>query len=244
MNCLEASRVLDAYVDDELDAAGVVAMRDHLASCPACGTRLSERLALQRLLRAVPSHGAPERLRRGIVTSLHRRRRSRAVAWAAAAALALSVGGATAARVVSARRATTDLASALVADHVESLRAQHLVDVVSSDQHTVKPWFLGKIDFAPPVQDLAAAGFPLAGGRVDHVGGRAIAVLVYHRRLHPITLFIWPDADARESATANRTVRGFHAEHWVAGGMSYWAVSDVNADDLTAFVGLIDGHAR
>jgi anti-sigma factor RsiW len=118
---------------------------------------------------------------------------------------------------------------------VRALRDARLFDVRSSDQHTVKPWFLGKLDFSPPVEDLASIGFPLVGGRLDRVRGQPVATLVYQRRLHPISLSIWPATDDAASDDA-RTVRGFQVRHWTRNGMAFWAVSDVNDAELDEFV--------
>jgi anti-sigma factor RsiW len=141
-------------------------------------------------------------------------------------------------RFASARHvveATASVADQVVGAHVRALRDAHLFDVRSSDQHTVKPWFLGKLDFSPPVEDLAPVGFPLVGGRLDHVAGRAVAALVYQRRLHPINLYIWPAAD-RTAASDARSIRGFQVRHWIRNGMSFWAVSDLNDAELGEFV--------
>ena len=115
---------------------------------------------------------------------------------------------------------------------------EHLFDVRSSDQHTVKPWFLGKLDFSPPVDDLAPRGFPLVGGRLDYLAGRPVAALVYQRRQHIINLFVLPASDTVAASTDARTVRGFHVRHWIRGGMAFWAVSDLNDAELDQFVGM------
>lgn len=125
------------------------------------------------------------------------------------------------------------LDASLVAGHVRALQEGPLVEVVSSDRHTVKPWFQGRIDYAPPVLDLAAAGFPLTGGRIEHVRGRAVATLAYEHRRHVVDLFVWPSDERRE--LAHRVYRGFNVLTWADGSMRYWAVSDMDRSEVAAF---------
>lgn len=235
MICEDVRLDLDAYVDRELNAATADAIRRHLELCPRCGRVVSEREALAHLVRSVPYRPAPEQLRLRVAALASRSRPGRGlVAWAAAAVLLLAVGS----TAILVRRApATDAAvvEEVVNGHVRSLMTNRLFDVESTDQHTVKPWFAGKLDFSPPVADLASIGFPLVGGRVDYLEGRPVAALVYRRQQHTINVFVSPGQEDRTGEMAARSVRGFHVRHWTEAEMSFWAVSDLNDAELDEF---------
>ena len=234
MTCLDAVRLLDAYVDDELGAEERARFLAHADACQRCGRVVDRRIELQGAIRSLEYHAAPERLRAAVTAKTRGSRQRIRFALSAAAAVMLAAGAMSAIWMTQMRTATGASAASVVADHVHALQTSRVIDVRSSDQHTVKPWFLGKLDFAPPVADLSAAGFPLVGGRLASIDGRAVAALVYQRRLHPITVFVWPESDVRARMTDVETVRGFNVRHWTAGAMSFWAVTDANPADLQA----------
>ncbi len=234
MTCSDAVRLLDAYVDGELETPQRAEFHTHIEQCSRCGHAVDRRVALQVAVRALPYYSAPDRLRAALSGKARVTRRARRLPLAAAAVVVLGVAVGAALQQVRERRTTETLAASVAANHVLALQTSHVMDVRSSDQHTVKPWFLGRIDFAPPVNDLAASGFPLAGGRVATIHGRTVAALVYQRRLHPISVFVWPQSDLRALSTDVEQVRGFNVRHWTSDGMSFWAVTDANAADLEA----------
>jgi anti-sigma factor RsiW len=244
MNCHEAGRLLDPYLDDELGPAEAASVADHFEGCAMCRQRLADLEALGRLVRGVPYHAAPDRLWTTIARTPRRRRiRPTTLAWAAAMTVAVLLGGAAAFRARQTAHATSLLAEAVVNHHVGALMSERLYDVRSSNQHTVKPWFQGKVDFSPPVADLSGNGFPLLGGRVDSIGGRSVAALVYQRREHIIDVFVWPAADASRTADV-RSIRGYQERRWLHADLSLWAVSDLNARELNEFAQAFESAVR
>lgn len=238
--CDEWVLLIQAELDGELSPAEAARVVAHAAACHACSTVRRELSELSAALRsAAPRYPAPPQIRgrlRPRLAPLRAASSRGAVGVAAGAALAAALMLA----LLPAPPATGDGDAALDA-HLRALLPGRLVDVPSSDRHTVKPWFDGRLDFIPPVRDFAAAGFPLEGGRVDYLGGRAVAVLVYRRRQHAIDLFVAPAPDpAAVSATARR---GFHELAWAEDGFAFRAVSDLGPDELAAFARLWRGAA-
>ena len=236
MSCEHVERDLDTYLDRELDAATAMDVRGHLSECAACRRRVAEREALGRLVRTAPYYAAPDRLRARVLAQTTRSKSvRRLLTWAAAAVVVLSAGGGGMSLWRSAATRGDAMADEVVDSHVRSLMASHLFDVESTDQHTVKPWFLGKLDFSPPVADLSSIGFPLVGGRLDYVRGRPAAALVYQRQRHTINVFVSPALNDMFSQASVQNLRGFQVHHWVHDRMAFWAVSDLNEAELTQF---------
>jgi anti-sigma factor (TIGR02949 family) len=236
MTCHDTSATIDAYLDGELGADQAANIVRHLDTCAGCRRQLEERKALSALLRRMPYYEAPPQLATTITRSQQRLSSHRHVQrWlAAAAVIVVAAGTVEGLRSVRRSKDTSALADVVIARHIDALASPSLIQVTSSDQHTVKPWFQGKLDFSPPVPDLTSAGFELIGGRVDRIGDRSAAALVYKRRQHIIHVFVWRAGDEVRPTDA-RTIRGFHERHWTMGDLAVWAVSDVNDEDLTTF---------
>lgn len=244
MTCEQAQELIHAYLDGELDFVKTVEVESHLGECEICHSEHRDQRHLRSLVRGSGQYfAAPEFLKKRIGRQIRPASRSISRRWlTAAAALILTLSGVLLWTIISTRspsRADDLLAQEIVSSHVRSLMLDHLVDVPTSDQHTVKPWFNGKLDFAPEVKDLAAQGFPLVGGRLDYIDNRAVAALVYQRRKHSINLFIWPSPAATDQPAQHFSRQGYNVIHWTQSGTAYWAVSDVNSTDLSDFVQLV-----
>jgi anti-sigma factor RsiW len=245
MNCREAQALLCAYIDEELDLVHTLDFEAHVQECAACAAALKRQEAVRAAVTAhAPYHSAAATLRatieRRAATQFGLVERPQSSPWWSARWLMLAAACAVLALVIVrfpiGPGPARDLSREIVDAHVRSLLATHLFDVPSSDQHTVKPWFAGKLDYAPEVRDLSSVGFALTGGRLDYVHGRTVAALVYRRRQHTINVFVWP---AHESDRAPRLEErdGYHVISWVRGGMTWWAVSDLNAAELKELAG-------
>lgn len=257
IDCKEARTLVHASIDGELDAANTLRFEAHLAHCADCATDRARLLELRAALReGATRHAAPAALRRKLAESLglpaaapgaptivpfrggrFGRWQTAGAGFAAGAALAASIA------VFADRASVQDaMVDSIVTAHIRALQPGHLTDVQVSDQHQVKPWFDGKVDFAPPVKDLTDQGFELVGGRLDYVEGRNAAVIVYRRRLHLIDVFIARSAGFGASPARSTAPNGYNVECWTQDGQKYWAVSDLNKQELADFAQLWRGR--
>jgi anti-sigma factor RsiW len=251
MKCRDVQPLLHPYADGELDLVRHVEIEEHLTECAACGAQVKHLRSLRAALSS-PSlyHRAPAALRSRVQLAAPpatrgRRQSSLRLAAIAAGALLLIGTSATIGMLLSQAGTSADdrLAEQVIAGHVRSLQVDHLTDVVSSDRHTVKPWFRGQLDFSPQVPDLSPQGYALSGGRLDYLADRPVAALVYHRGLHAINLFTWPAANNEEKGVRRLARQGFHIRHWQRSGMTCWAISDLNDQELDEFVRLFQEHS-
>ncbi|HUN94209.1 MAG TPA: zf-HC2 domain-containing protein [Burkholderiaceae bacterium] len=265
MPCKLAREMLALAVDGELEARSRVELDAHLDACAECRRRLDALTSLHAgVRRGATYHRAPAALRERIEAALprspegaargrgERAPRREMSGWELGRAWAwrlLNGGGLVAAAAMAAvllavlPRSPGDagLVDEAVDDHVRALMNDHAIDVVSSDQHTVKPWFAGRLDFSPPVRDLASAGFPLAGGRVEYLDRRPVAALVYRRHQHVVDVFVWPASPGGSSHRVDVvTRRGINVAAWTADGMTYRAVSDLEPAELRELAALLN----
>jgi anti-sigma factor RsiW len=250
MTCRTALSLVEPYLDGELDASQNAEIDQHLSACQSCAFIHARLNGLGINLRTLaPRYDAPAHLRAQVLGSLQRAakptpgwrsfvgsRRWMASAWAMAATALLTVSISwNVMQLRSLKNAGGAVAGEIVSSHVRSLIGDHLLDVPSTDQHNVKPWFNGKLDYSPEVKDFAASDFPLVGGRVDYIDHRPVAALVYKRRQHVINLFVWPSSSP---LAAPRSVSGFNLDAWSEAGMNYCAISDLNQAELLQFADL------
>jgi anti-sigma factor RsiW len=235
MTCRETKNLLNAYVDGELDSAGSLGVEKHVQGCASC---LTDAENLHALASAIENGGlrftAPQRLKTNVQAALREANPAptRSIfnwRWGSAVAAAVLIV------VVSMqwlKPSQETLMNEIVSSHVRSMMANHITDVASSDRHTVKPWFSGKLDYSPPVKDLTDQGFRLLGGRLDYVDSRPVAALVYQRSQHLINLFVWPSNNTVTKQEGQLTRQGYNLIHWTQSGMSYWLVSELNLAEL------------
>jgi len=246
MECEDVRGLVHGYPDGELDLVKSLEVERHMRECEEYGRELREQTALRLAInRDLPYFDAPTGLRRRVRASLRHAHKAETNAarfgwrWPLAfASLALAAVFVFALLLpLRSRQAGDDLlAQEVVAGHVRSLIAEHLTDVPSTDRHTVKPWLDRRLDFAPPVRDLSAEGFALVGGRLDYLDRRAVAALVYQRRQHLINLYVWPSTPGDRAAETANARQGYNLISLIDSGMTFWAVSDINADELREFV--------
>lgn len=253
MNCAECEILIHALLDGELDAGHTRDVEAHVAGCPTCAEKLKAFCAMRdafvatdlkeaataslrgRIEAALP--GIPSRAET-VTPFVRPSRRNFFGGFAAGAVLS---GALAASLVLTVFRTDPEqtIADEVVSAHIRSLQPGHLMDVETSDQHTVKPWFDGKVDVAPPVIDLTALGFTLLGGRLDYIDGEPVASVVYRRRKHIINLFVAQRLGRNHAFVSARTVQGYNVRHWSAQGLDFWAVSDLDGEELGEFVGKI-----
>jgi anti-sigma factor RsiW len=248
VRCTDTRTLIESYVDGELDLVRNVEIEEHLGDCPTCAPMHKDTLELRSRIRESASYfrapaGLQQRVRAIAPEKKAKTRYSRVPVWtwsgAVAAVVLLTLVTVGFMRIAGESSRGQMIAQEIVADHVRSLMANHLTDVTSTDQHTVKPWFDGKLDFAPPVNDFAAEGFPLVGGRLDYLDGQPVAALVYQRRLHPINLFVWTAPEKYAEKAAGQTRQGFNILFWTRDGMTYCAISDLATDEMQTFAALL-----
>ena len=248
MSCQHTDELIHGHLDGELELVKSLEIERHLSACAVC-TKNYERLRRLRTtlgdttLRYLPSDRLEERLRSALrqESKPERNRTIFQPRWLVAAAslvLAFIVIWIVGRSLVKPDSGDL-LAQEIVASHVRSMMADHLTDVSSSNQHTVKPWFDGKLDFSPPVKDLSQQGFILTGGRLDYIGNRPVAAMVYQRGQHPINLFVWPATGSANSTETVAVRQGYNLVRWTNGGMTYWAVSELNLPELQQFAQLL-----
>lgn len=247
MNHEEALNLVSAHSDNELSVAEAAGFERHLNGCVECQQECAEQIRMsalvkhnavyfeappqlaKRLVAALPKAPPPKKPNRFWNLDWENSWGSKGAVMASLVAIVWSTS-----LFLATPSAQQKLTGELIASHIRSLQVDHLSDVISTDQHTVKPWFKGMLDFSPPASDFSSSGFPLEGGRLDYINGRTVAVIIYHHDKHPINLYVWPDSN-KDSGLQNTDRNGYNLVHWAVNGMDYWLVSDLEARKLTSF---------
>lgn len=245
MECHEIQQLMSSYLDQELNTEQALQAGEHIAGCTACMAALEQMEALQVNVRTHASHyAAPTGLRSRILANVAQKRPSKLRNWPWAwinlglAGLSAAAFAATLVLYLGQPSPSQTFDDEVLSSHFRSLAPGHLLDVVSSDQHTVKPWYAGKLDFSPAVVDLSVQGYPLLGGRIDYLAGRPVAAMAYQRHKHIVNLYLFPDATGKPNDIRLDTRRGYQLAQWNQAGMRHIAVSDMNGDELKQFVSL------
>jgi len=244
VGCPETNDLIEAYADGELELSSSLEIERHLADCKACTAALKSHQALRSALGGASLYyDAPPRLRSRVRSAVRKQEKVVSLGsypgwrWVALAAPVVSIAILSWALVMVSSTPSPGylLNQEIVSAHIRSLMGTHLTDFPSSDQHTVKPSFSGRIDFSPEVKDLSSVGFALLGGRLDYLDRRPVAALIYQRRKHLINLFIWPSQGGAEAGAVETSLRGYNLIRWTRSGMHYSAVSDINLAELRSF---------
>jgi len=245
MKCDEARQIIHAYADHELDLVKTLDIERHMQDCTKCAAAHAGIAALRSSIRnGSLYYRAPAGLEQQLRSSVRNIASPRRIVprhWLAAAAIIVIAASCLLVIQKLGNNQQQLIVAEVASAHVRSLMAEHLWDVKSSDQHTVKPWFEGKLDFAPDVRDFKNESFPLEGGRLDYLANRPVAALVYKHDKHFINLFIWPAGGQSEQGESFTTHQGYSLVHWVHGGMNYWAVSDTSEETLRRFASVVGG---
>lgn len=252
MNCAEIHLFLHAYVDGELDAMRSLEVEQHAKGCPGCAAKLNSLKSLHSALQeAELAYHAPASLRSKVrqmagatdePTGLHVPNLQWLWKWLAVGATAVAIFTLLLRPTAIPTTADDEVLDEVVGSHVRSLMPGHLTDVVSSDQHTVKPWFEGKLDFAPDVKDFTPQEFPLVGGRLDYINGRTVAAMVYRHNKHLINVFIWPSTNANSAGGELSKYQGYSVLTFDADNFHYCIVSDMEETELKQLAGLLEGE--
>jgi anti-sigma factor RsiW len=250
MQCDRARELIGAYLDEELSGADRSAVSEHVRSCAQCREHADASARLSRQVAIAAQVELPGELERNVRMSLSNEIKTEAavaraevtspnaallrplIRQAAAIAAACILSASVTWLALTASAATGRLERDVVTAHIRSLLQDSPIQVASSDQHTVKPWFAGRVDFSPEVKDLTPEGFPLSGARLDYIGDRRVGALVYRRRLHVVNVFIWPASGPDPSPLRTSSIKGYNVASWSKGGVTYWAISDLNSGEL------------